>query len=200
MKNNKTNKQCIKSLIELNAPKNTELVYGTDENSFTVNVCPILPFSKRVEMIREIVNGVFLGDRDSVDTYMPEFLELLQKYSIVKYYSDFPLPNKIDDAWMALNYTGIYEDIVNVIGKENVIRIYEVANCAIDTYRSYLTTKTDTNKLFKNIRGMLGKITSKISKEDLDKIISNLKGISNQASIQDVFTSLFGNENVQEQN
>lgn len=53
----------IKALIEKSAPKVVELKYGEDNKELNVKVYPVLPFMKRTEMIREIVDGVFMDEK-----------------------------------------------------------------------------------------------------------------------------------------
>lgn len=195
MKKTKTvnnNTAQLKAYFEAKAPRMKELKYGEGEKEFVVNVYPVLPFSKRVEMVREIVNGVFMDGRDTVSTYVPEFLSLLQKYTVIKFFTDLDLPRQLDEMWLVLNYTSIYDDVVEAVGAADINDIFEAANKSIDTYRQYLTTKTDVNSLMNKIGGALTDIESKIPQEDLTKITAALKDIPQGASLQDIFSGLIG--------
>ena len=78
-KNGNNNTAQIKAFVEASAPKVTELKYGEGEKELVVKVYPVLPFMKRTEMVREIIDGVFMDGKDSVNTFVPEFLTLLKK-------------------------------------------------------------------------------------------------------------------------
>lgn len=184
----------IKALIEAKAPKIGELIYGDSEEKFTVKVYPVLPFTKRVEMTREIVDGVFMGSKDTVNTYTPEYLSLIQKYTVIKYFTDLDLPDNLDDMWLILNYTSIYEDVVNLVGNDEIEDIFSASNMAIDTYRQYLTTKTDTNSFLNKIGNLLGDFESKISQEDIKELTSKVKNMSSDFSLQDILGNLLGNK------
>ena len=73
-KNGNNNTAQIKAFVEASAPKVTELKYGEGEKELVVKVYPVLPFMKRTEMVREIIDGVFMDGKDSVNTYVPEFI------------------------------------------------------------------------------------------------------------------------------
>lgn len=194
-KNENNNIAKIKTLVKELAPKVSELKYGNGDDEFIVKVYPILPFTKRIEMVREIVNGVFMDKKDTVDNYMPEFLTLMQKYTVIKFFTDLTLPRKIDDMWLVLNHTSIYEDVINIVGISEVEDIFNAANKAIDTYRQYLTTKTDVNSLINKIGGAVNDFGNKISQEDIMSITSKIKDIPKGTSLQELIASLFNNKN-----
>lgn len=196
-KNGNNNTAQLKAFVETSAPKVTELTYGEGDKPLVVKVYPVLPFMKRTEMVREIIDGVFMDGKDSVNTYVPEFLTLLQKYAVIKYFTDLQLPTKLDDMWLVLNYTPIYEDVVKIVGKFEVKDIFDAANKAIDTYRQYLTTKTDMHSLMDKIGGMLKDFEGKIPQEDITEITSKLKEMPKGASLQDLISGLLGKKDVQ---
>lgn len=193
MKNNSYASK-VKAFAQNAAPIISKLKYGEHDEEFFVKVYPVLPFTKRMEMIREIINGVFMDEKDSVSTYVPEFLALLQKYTVIKFYTNLPLPNDLNDMWLVLNYTTIYNDVVNIVGEKEINEIYDAANKAIDTYRQYLTTKTDINSLMNKIGGALSDFERKIPKEDITAITSKIKDLQKSSSIQDIVGSLLGNQ------
>ena len=196
-KNANNNTAQIKALIEKSAPKVVELKYGEDNKELNVKVYPVLPFMKRTEMIREIVDGVFMDEKNTVNSYVPEFLTLLQKYTVIKYFTDLQLPTKLDDMWLVLNYTPIYEDVVKTVGKFEIKDIFDAANKAIDTYRQYLVSKTDMNSLMDKIGGILKDFEGRIPQEDITAITSKLKDMPKGASLQDLITGLLGKKDVQ---
>lgn len=199
MKKTKTenkNAAQLKAFFEANAPTKKELKYGEGDNEFVINVYPVLPFSARMEMVRQIVNGVFMNERTSVNDYVPEFLILLQKYTVVKFYTDLELPTSLDDMWLVLNYTSLYDDIVKEVGADEIADIFDAANKAIDTYRQYLAAKTDTNALVKKIGDMLGDLNGVTSEGILDRFADALQNLPEGVSLQDLLGGLIGNRDV----
>ncbi len=195
-KNENNNTAQIKALVEASAPKVGELKYGEGENEIIVKVYPVLPFSRRMEMVREISDGVFMDTKDSVNTYMPGYLTLLQKFVVVKNYTDLRLPTKLDDMWLVLNYTSIYSDVVKMVGEDEINDIFDASNKAIDTYRQYLTTKTDISALMNKIGGVLSDFEGRIPQEDINEITSKLKEMPKGSTLQDIIGSIIGNKDV----
>lgn len=184
----------IKSLIEASAPKKQELTYGEGDNKFTVGVYPVLRLMDRASMVSEIANGVFTGDANTIDTYHPELLEFMRKYTTLKFFTDLKLPKAVEDLWLFLNYTSVYGDVVAIAGEE-LGEIFDAADQLINTRRQYLANKTDVNSLFKKIGNALKGLEAKISKEDIDKITEGLKGLPGNVPLQNTIKSLLGSVN-----
>lgn len=192
IENNKTAQ--IKSLVKATAPVVKELKYGEGDNEFIVKVYPVLPFTKRIQMIREIIDGVFVGEKDSVSTYAPEFLSLLKRYTTIRYFTDLALPNKLDDIWLVLNYTTIYDDAANIIGKQDLADIYEAAENGIDTYRKYLVTKTDTNSFMNKFSKAISDFETNMPQEEMSQILGKIKDLPQGANLNDIITAFLGRD------
>lgn len=184
----------IKNLVEKSAPRKKELTYGEGENQFSFSVYPVLRLMDRAAMVSEIANGVFIGDDNTIDTYHPELLEFMQKYTTLKFFTDLKLPKSTDELWIFLNYTPVCNDVAAIIGDE-LKEIFIASDRIIDARRQYLANKSDVNSLFKKIGDALKGLESKISKEDIDKILEGLKGLPGNESLQGTIKSLFGSVN-----
>lgn len=184
----------IKNLVEESVPRKKELTYGEGENQFAFSVYPVLRLMDRAAMVSEIANGVFMGDDNTIDTYHPELLEFMQKYTTLKFFTDLKLPKNVEELWIFLNYTQIYNDVAAIIG-EGLGEIFDAAGELINTRRQYLANKTDVNSLFKKIGNILKGFETKISKEDIDKILEGLKGLPGNESLQGAIKSLLGSVN-----
>jgi len=196
-KSENNNTAQIRALVEATAPRVGELKYGEGETELVVKVYPVLPFTKRMEMVREIVDGVFMDEKDSVKTYVPEYRTLLERYTVIKIFTDLTLPTKLDDMWMVLKYTTIYDDVVKLVGEADIEDIFDAANNAIDTYRQYLVAKTDVNSLMNKIGGVLSDFEGRVPQEDIDAITSKIKDLAPNGSLQDIISGLFGKKDVQ---
>lgn len=161
-----TEKDIIKNLIQENAPAVKELKYITNIGELKIKVYPVIPYQKRVEMIRYIVDGVFSGDKNTIDCYMPEFLGLVKRLATILYFTDFKLPKKIEDMWLTLRYTTIYEDVAKIIDGE-LQEIFDAAEDYINAYKEYLTNKTDIYNLISKIGNYAKDFTKDMPKLDL---------------------------------
>lgn len=144
----------VNAFIKASLPQEKELHYGEGENEITVKVHFVISLDTQAKMVNEIKDGVFLGDADSINDYMPEYLGFWQRYSVVSNLTDFPLPKKAEDAWMILKYTSLYDDVMEAVGDKCRYHIFEVFDSADNAIRArlqYLATKTDTNKFLKKM-------------------------------------------------
>ena len=76
MSNKKTNtnakvKNALKALIETQAVKPQKLTYGEGETELTVVVTPVIPFTKRTEMINFIVDSAVTMGIETIQSYTP---------------------------------------------------------------------------------------------------------------------------------
>lgn len=137
-----TEKDIIKNLIKESVPTVQELSYTTENGELKVKVYPVIPYVKRTQMVRDIVEGVFMGEKDSLDCYMPEFLSLVKRHATLTYFTDVKLPTKLEDMWLMLRYTPIYDDVVKIVEKD-LDEIFEAAEDSIKAYKKRLIKKTD---------------------------------------------------------
>ena len=177
-KTEKNNAAQMKALVEVCAPKVKELKYGEGENEFKFNVYPVLPFRDRIQVVKDIVDGVFMDKQDTVYTYAPEFETLVKRYAVVSHYTDLSLPDSLDDIWLVLHCTTIYEDVVKAVGEAEIEDVLGAADKTIDTYRRYVETKTDINSFMNKIGETFKDFDAKVSKEDVSAMIEEIKKIA----------------------
>lgn len=180
----KTNKKALIKLIESQSKGQTTLVYneGT-EDEIRVNVVGVIPYSKRLALISELVALNFAGDASHIDDYMPSAWELARKLVIVRYYSDLKLPNDINDIWLVLNHTTIFHDICQFVGSD-INDILSAADKQIKTKVDYLAHQSDLNIFLKKISGVIDQFGDSLKGVDLSKMISILENMSQFSSDQ----------------
>lgn len=186
--------EAIKALVEATAPRMQELTYGEGEEKLVVKVYPVLPLMQRAQMVKEIADGVFIGDSKTVASYRPEMLEYMRKYATIAYFTDVKIPRHVESSWLFLNYTPVFNDVAAILGDE-LGEIFLAADKMIDARKQYLIRKTDFNSIFKMLGDALKNFESKVPKEDIDKIMEGLKGLPGNESLQNVIKSLLGSSN-----
>lgn len=181
MNNKKTNKSTnvkngLKALIEAQAAKPQTLTYGGGDTKLEVVVTPVISFSKRTEMVDFIVGSAFTMGVDTIQSYTPQYVKLAKRCAVLQYFTDLKVPAKLNDLWMVLNHTTIYQDVVEIVGAD-IDDIFDEADLAIAAQRDYLTHKTDINSLFAKIGNAVGKID--FSQEDLTTLLDVFKNMPN---------------------
>ena len=137
----------IKAFLKQNAIKVESIKYEMkDGTGLTVKVRPTIPFAERCMMVNEIYNGVFMGNNSTIDEYSPEYLCLLKRFCTIKHFTDFQLPDDLDEAWFVLSGTSLYRDVEAIVQKE-LNCIFEEADRKIEARKEYLANKTDINAL-----------------------------------------------------
>lgn len=186
MSNKKTNtnakvRNALKALIESQAAKPQTLTYGEGETELTVVVTPVIPFTKRTEMIKFIVDSAFTTGIETIQSYTPQYVKLAKRCAVLQYFTDLKMPSKLNDIWMILNHTSIYRDVIEIVG-EDIDDIFDEADRAIAAQRDYLSHKTDINTLFSKIGNAVGDI--KFSQEDLTTLLDVFKNMPNVSEDQ----------------
>ena len=186
----KSQKKAIRTLIENQSKGQKELTYncGT-EDELKVTVVSAIPYTKRMEMIEEIVSYNFSDEATGIEGYMPAALEFAKRYIVLKYYTDLTFPDNIDEIWLLLNHTTIYNDVFTFV--ENDIReIYSAADKMISAKLAYLTQKSDLNLFLNKITSMIGKFNSSLENIDMEKLVKLLENLS-QFSATDLVDAIF---------
>lgn len=169
----------VKAFISSQIDEPKELKYDLgDAGELVVKVIPVLPFIKRAEMVRMIASLVFINDGKSINDYMPEYIELSKRLNVVSYFTDFKMPKDINDVWLVLNYTSLYDDVVKIVGAD-IDRIFQEADALIESRRRYLENKTDLNTLFEKITGKLDEFSTQFDENDIQSMMKVIEKIPN---------------------
>lgn len=146
-----------------------------------IKVTPILSFEKRAELVRMIAAFVFVNEGNNIEDYAPEYREFSERYNTIKYYTDFKLPEDINDAWLILNSTPLYDKVIQII-RDDIYEIYAAADDLIQSRKRYLENKTDINRLFENISNKIGSLGAQFSKEDFGAVLKLIEALPNYSS------------------
>lgn len=169
----------FKAFISSQIVETRELKYDLgDAGELVVKVMPVLPFIKRAEMVRMIADLVFINEGKSINDYMPEYVELSKRLNIVSYFTDFKMPKDINDVWLVLNYTSLYDDVAKIVGAD-IDKIFQEADALIESRRRYLENKTDFNTLFEKITGKLDEFSTQFDENDIQSMMKVIEKIPN---------------------
>lgn len=169
----------VKAFISSQIDEPKELKYDLgDAGKLVVKVMPVLPFVKRAEMVRMIASLVFINEGKSINDYMPEYIELSKRLNVLSYFTDFKMPKDINDVWLVLNYTSLYDDVVKMVGVD-IDRIFQEADALIESRRHYLENKTDLNTLFEKITGKLDDFSTQFDENDIQSMMKMIEKIPN---------------------
>lgn len=192
MENNTAN---VRAFVERSVPAARVLEYGEGENTLKVVVNPMLPFADRTHLVRDIVDMVFMDDGKTIGTYSPEYLKIAQRYNVVKYYTNFPLPATLDSLWLVLNYTTLYDDVVKCVGSD-IDDILREANEIIAAKKDYLVHASDVNAFMDKISNSLDSFGKQFSASDISSVLETLKKLPSVSPEQMVQAVLNAQEKV----
>ncbi len=161
------------------------LEYGEGETLLQVRVNPLLPFSERAKMVRQIADMVFVGDDQTVASYAPEYTKLAKTLAVIQFYTDFKLPKELNSAWLFINYTSLYDDTVDYVGTEEINAIFAEADMAINSRLRYLENKTDLNLLFSKILKGVEALGTQFENVNVNDLVETLKKLP-QNSTEDL--------------
>lgn len=172
----------IRAFISGHVAKPTTISYpiGEDDN-IEITVNPVLPFAKRAEMVRAIAGIVFINKGEHINDYMPEYTKLAKKITIISYYTDFKLPKDVNDAWLVLNNTTLFDDVAKIIGKD-VEEIFEEADELIEARKNYLINKTDLNSFLAKISEKIDSFGSQFTEQDLRAVMKMMEKLPQNVS------------------
>lgn len=191
-KNKKVSEQ-LKALVEANAPETKELTYKIGDDELKFLVYPVIPFAERCRMIQEIVDNMFMGDKNNINTYTPEYFTFVKKNVILSYYTNLVLPTKLNDAWLVFACTQIYEDVVEAVGKEEIDDVLKSVENGVEAYKQYLISKTDMNMFINKITSAIGDINSNITEEGVSNLMSKLDKMSSSGNFKNIVDTLLNN-------
>lgn len=178
----KTNKKGLRALVEAQTKGQKEIIYneGT-ENEFKIIIKSAIPYTKRTALINELVSLNFTGNASHIDDYMPSALTFARKYAVIRYYSDLKLPTELDELWLVINHTSIFDDIYDFVG-EDIDMIFYEADKLIAAKLSYLANQSDMNLFLGKISKVVESFSASLKDVDVHKLISVLGNMSQFSS------------------
>jgi len=188
-----TNKEIMKKLIVSQSNKATKVSYEIESEKFEFTVKPVISFTKRMQLVNEIINLVVDNTTNTLIDYNPATRKFAQRYAIIKYFTDINLPKNADDVWLLLTQTQIYEDTIAIVG-EDIDDIIKEADSGINALVEQLTRKS-------NIQSMLNKLIDNAEfgategGEILGQVVELFKKIPNMSQENIVNTILTLNKN-----
>lgn len=176
----------VRAFISGQVAKPTTISYPIGEgDNIEIVVNPVLPFAKRAEMVRAIAGIVFINKGEHINDYMPEYTKLAKKITIISYYTDFKLPKDVNDAWLVLNNTTLFDDVAKIIGKD-VEEIFEEADELIEARKNYLINKTDLNSFLAKISEKIDSFGSQFTEQDLRSVMKMMEKLPQNLSPESV--------------
>lgn len=176
----------VRAFISGQVAKPTTISYPIGEgDNIEIVVNPVLPFAKRAEMVRAIAGIVFINKGEHINDYMPEYTKLAKKITIISYYTDFKLPKDVNDAWLVLNNTTLFDDVAKIIGKD-VEEIFEEADELIEARKNYLINKTDLNSFLAKISEKIDSFGSQFTEQDLRSVMKMMEKLLQNLSPESV--------------
>lgn len=173
-KENKVKIDPIDKLIESKKKENIILTFGNEDNALTVMVKPSIPFTERLNLIADINGMVFMGDSNTIGTYMPAFREFAERFAVLSHYTDLNIPKDLNTAWSLFIDTNIFEEVLNVVS-DNINDILQDSREMIKTKKDYLVRKTDTGALVDKLSGAMDSLGGQFSETDVNTILGFLK-------------------------
>ncbi len=180
MNNQETNAQESVQPIAFLVKEPIRVLYKpNDEQEGTyITIYPQIDIKTRMQAAERIAETVFPHDAESIEEYAPATLQFEQRYEIVKAFTDFALPENVEDIWPILMYTSIYDTVVRYVGEWQVLEIFKDADCLIEARKENIVHKTEITKLLTAAADKFGEVASQFSKDDIQKLLDVVKQMS----------------------
>lgn len=172
----------LRSVFDYEVPKPEEFNFGPEKSQIKVTTHPVISASNWVLMAREIADTILPDGATDLSNYTPELLSVARRYAVIKYFSDFKVPNG-DAFWLLVNYTSLYDDIIDRIRFNDVRAIFEAADKLIAARLQRIGGNGDLSNIGQTIIGALNKLAEKFSSVDFNEFVSALSKLPNGEAV-----------------
>lgn len=129
-----------------------------DDKSITIQVKRVLSFKNRILFVSEVVENCFDNDGE----FIPAVSNMAFKIAVLKYFTNFTLPENPSKTYNLLAYCDIYSQIIQHINPTEVSELCNEIKSAID-YRKEKAIAMQKAELMK-ISNTMNAITEQFSK------------------------------------
>ena len=155
-----------------------ELKYGEGETELIIKVVSRATAGARIEAVLGAANMVFVSGADTVEGYIPAYLNFAKRYAVMGCYTDFKCSGGLENLWLAVNYSPIYDDVVKIVGEEEIGGLIREMDELIKARLDALVHTTDFTRIAGKISGVLQWIGDSLKGLDIEGIIESLGGLT----------------------
>lgn len=164
------------SLINKDEIEDKVLTFGSDGET-AVTVKRVINYSTRLKFIKSIVALVVQKDESDEEQYVPDIYEFAKRYYTITYMTDFVLPESIDDCWLVLFYTHLYDDVFDAC-RDVCIDVYGAAEEEIRFKRDVLERNGGIFGSLRNLVNTIGENAKDLTPEKIQEIVGMFKDLN----------------------
>lgn len=180
-------------------PRARKFKYKLEDGSkLVVNINPAISFDDRTRMVRGIVDCAFVREGDNGERYAPEYIRMAEMAMAVIYFTDYELPEELNENWNVLRHTRLFRDIVKTVGRD-IFEIFDEARAAIESRKRYLENRGDFTKLSEKISGLVGMFKDKLGTIDTDTLLGMLDNLDTK-SAEDLMQTILPTQDGKQKN
>ena len=124
----------------------------------TIEVKKFLPIGEAMGFVSNVVDGCF----DDNGTFIPEALDFLKRYELVKRYTNIAMPNDTTDTYAILYGTELYNDIFGMVNLDQANALYVAIDKRIELLTNDKTREIENkiNELYSTLSNFVNTIRS----------------------------------------
>lgn len=193
--------KALTELIEKNFKNPVAIEFGTGDEKLTITVNPMALPGTRVSAIINAAGLVFNEFDGGVEGYLPAFLDFAHRYGVLVCYTDFEVPEELNDAWLAINHTPIYDKVAEVLGAAEVEEFRNQLDELIEAVKQERIHMVNFNRIVDKLGGVFDGFAKQFQNLDINetlKLFENLpdKLKSIPKNLGDLPSGLGGFENI----
>jgi len=159
------------AIEEPSAPYET-IEIGEGKNAVSIRVKKYLSLLEYGNMIKDIVDMVFLGSEENV-IYAPYTKEFAIGFNILTHYTNISLPNDSEKVWRFFKETSILEKVYGHIS--DYVDIYISVEGLIEYRKEEILKRSKLDGLVDGVSSILKGIGEKLRDIDIEKLLEGVE-------------------------
>lgn len=147
-----------------------------NNESESINVKSRLSFIDTAFFTNSIINEIINLDNANIILYMKDFII---KSKVVEYFTDYPIPDDIEEQFDLIYGTEIYDAIVkdNDFNRDYYVPLIQNINKQIDFELSKIANKSKVDELAEAVMGIVKKIDENFDMAKVSGALEKLQGM-----------------------
>lgn len=176
----------------------TVLEYDLGNNEvLKITVTPKVSFAESAQLIKSIADMAFVNGGNSIEDYTPNSLEFAIRAGVITAFTDFKLPEDINESWEVLTQTPLFDDVMRVLNECNgdIQNVLDSVDRLVETKRAYLVNNTNINELVKTITDAFNNFAEQVNIGDVKSLMAIVDKFPNDLSAEDIVQAI---QNIEE--
>lgn len=171
-KNKKISMTAIAKASQPSRERSIVATYGEGENAIEITVKTRLTMSERIGFVDDVVDTLFIADKQGNTIYLPSLHDFAFGYALVQYFTNIPLSGNAGKTFAFLEETQLVSWLTDIIGGAYVSKMAAYVDEAIEYRKGQELKASKFDELLESVLSIVNTVSNETKDVDVAQIVN----------------------------